>query len=241
MVYTSTKTVSRWIDLRPSGQTLGTRPIGLRVSPVNTAISAHPYVVVVNEYANFASVIDTASDAVLGQFETDFYSEDQVFNAAGTRLYTTDRFKRQVHAFRIDPGPTFTALGTIPTGANDLDRSQPRDLDISTDGNTLYVANTLGHTVAVINIANDANTLVRTMSVGGLATDVKIAGRWGIVSGHDTSNVMNGRETTRSAASSRCRRTRTCPTTGPSGSRASTTTCRPTHRRATASWCRPSG
>ena len=33
------------------------------------------------------------------------------------------------------------------------------------------------------------------MPVGGLATDVKIAGRWGIVSGHDASNVMNGPET----------------------------------------------
>lgn len=195
VVNTSTKTVSRWIDLRPSGQTLATRPIGLRVSPVNTAIAAHPYLVVLNEYANFATVIDTSSDAVLGQFETDFYGEDLVFNAAGTRLYTTDRFKNQVHAFRIDPGPTFTALGTIPTGTNDLDRSHPRDLDISADGNTLYVANTLGHTIAVINIASDANTLVRTMPVGGLATDVKIAGRWGIVSGHDTSNVMNGPET----------------------------------------------
>ncbi|HEY0481455.1 MAG TPA: beta-propeller fold lactonase family protein [Kofleriaceae bacterium] len=194
VVNTTTRTVSRWIDLRPSGQTLRTRPIGLRVSPVNPAISASPYVVVVNEYANFASVIDTATDTVTGDLETDFYAEDLVFNAAGTRLYTTDRFKNQVHAFRIDPGPAFTPLGTISTGATDLDRSHPRDLDISADGNTLYVANTLGHTLAVINIASDANTLVRTMPVGGLATDVKIAGRWGIVSGHDTSNVINGPE-----------------------------------------------
>jgi DNA-binding beta-propeller fold protein YncE len=195
VVNTTSKTVTRWIDLRPSGQTLGTRPIGLRVSPVNAAISAHPYLVVLNEYGNFAQVIDTSTDAVLGQFETDFYGEDLVFNAAGTRLYTTDRFNNQVHAFRIDPGPTFTAVGTIPTGGNDLDRSHPRDLDISADGNTLYVANTLGHTVAVINIASDANAFVRTMPVGGLATDVKIAGRWGIVSGHDASNAMNGPET----------------------------------------------
>jgi DNA-binding beta-propeller fold protein YncE len=195
VVNTTSKTVTRWIDLRPSGQTRATRPLGLRVSPVNTAISARPYVVVLNEYGNFASVIDTGSDAVSSTFETDFYGEDLVFNAAGTRLYTTDRFKNQVHAFRIDAGPSFTALGTIPTGANDLDRSHPRDLDISADGNTLYVANTLGHTIAVINIANDANTLVRNMPVGGLATDVKIAGRWGIVSGHDTSNTMNGPET----------------------------------------------
>ena len=47
----------------------------------------------------------------------------------------------------------------------------------------------------MINIAGDANTLVRTMPVGGLATDVKIAGRWGIVSGHSTNSVLNQPET----------------------------------------------
>lgn len=195
VVNTASRTVTRWLDLRPSGQIRGTRPVGLRVSPPNPAISINPYVVVLNQYANFASIIDTGTDTVLGELETDFYAEDLVFNAAGTRLYTTDRFKNQVHAFRIDAGPTFTALGTIATGTNDLDRSHPRGLDLSSDGSTLYVANTMGHTVAVINVAGDANALVRTMPVGGLATDVKIAGRWGIVSGHDASNVMNGPET----------------------------------------------
>jgi hypothetical protein len=29
------------------------------------------------------------------------------------------------------------------------------------------VANTLGHTIAVINVKEDANTLAKTMSVGG--------------------------------------------------------------------------
>src|SRR5262249_54792876 len=70
-----------------------------------------------------------------------------------------------------------------------------RDLSISADGNTLYAANTLGHTIAVINIAGDANTLVRVMPVGGLSTDVKVAGRWGIVSGHETNSVLNEPET----------------------------------------------
>lgn len=195
VVNTASATVTRWLDLRPAGQSLATRPIGLRVSPVNPAIAARPYVVVVNEYANFASVVDTGSDAVIGDFETDFYAEDLVFNATGTRLYVTDRFHNQVHAFRIDAGPSFTALGTIATGTTDLDRSHPRDLDLSADGKTLYVANTLGHTLAVINVDADANTLVRTLPVGGLVTDVKIAGRWAIVSGHDASNVMNGPET----------------------------------------------
>ena len=39
----------------------GTRPIGVKVSPLNAAIYARPYVVVLNMYGNFASVIDTAN------------------------------------------------------------------------------------------------------------------------------------------------------------------------------------
>jgi hypothetical protein len=64
-------------------------------------------------------------------------------------------------------------------------------------GNQLWPnrPNTLGHTIAVINIENDANTLVKNMPVGGLATDVKIAGRWGIVSGQETGTVLNQKET----------------------------------------------
>jgi len=194
-VDTASRRVLRWINLNVAGQPRGTRPVAIAVSPVNTAIFARPYAVVLNQYANFASVIDTGNDTVLGQFETDFYAEDLVFNAAGTRLYTTDRFKDQVRAFRIDPGPSFTQIAEIPTGTSDLDRSNPRDLSISANGSTLYAANTLGHTIAVIDIAGDANRLVRTMPVGGLATDVKIAGRWGIVSGHSTNSVLNQPET----------------------------------------------
>ena len=183
--------VLRWIDLRAPGQPTGTRPTVVAVSPVNAAIYPRPYAVVVNQYANFASVIDTGTDAVIGTFETGFYGEDLVFNAAGTRLYTTDRFNDQVREFRIDPGPAFSQIAQIPSGSTDLDGANPRDLSISADGSTLYVANTLGHTIAVIDIASDANTLETNMPVGGLTTDVKIAGRWGIVSGHSTNTVLN--------------------------------------------------
>lgn len=183
--------VLRWIDLRVPGQPPGTRPTGIAVSPVNTAIYARPYAVVTNEYANFASIIDTGTDTVIGTFEAGFYGEDLVFNAAGTRLYMTDRFNDQVRAFRIDPGPSFTQIAQIPTGRTDLDRANPRDLSLSADGSTLYVANTLGHTIAVITVAGDANTLQANLPVGGLTTDVKIAGHWGIVSGHSTNTVLN--------------------------------------------------
>ena len=187
--------VLRWVDLRPAGQTRGLRPIGVKVSPLNTSIYARPYAVVLNQYGNFGTIIDTGTDSVIGHFETGFYGEKALFNATGTRLYITDRAKDQVRAFRIDPGPTFTQIAEIPTGTTELERTNPRDLAFSSDGNTLYVANTLGHTIAAINIASDANTLTKVLPLGGLATDVKIAGKWGIVCGQNTNTVLNGRET----------------------------------------------
>src|SRR6185295_121956 len=61
--------VMKWIDLRPQGQRRGTRPIGVKVSPLNTAIYPRPYVVVLNMFGNFASVIDKMTDTVVGEFE----------------------------------------------------------------------------------------------------------------------------------------------------------------------------
>src|SRR6185369_12218218 len=191
---TATRQV-KWIDLRQEGVTKGLRPTGIAISPANPAIAASPYVVVLNQYANFATVVDTKTDSLIGQFKLGFYAEKAAFNKTGTRLYITERVNKQVRAFRIDQGPKFTQIAQIPTGTNDLESSHPRDLDLSSDGNTLYVANTLGHTIAVIDVAGDANTLVKAMPVGGLSTDVKIAGKWGFVSGHETNTVLNERET----------------------------------------------
>lgn len=191
VVNTGSRRVTKWIDLRPSGVNRGLRPMGIRVSPLNNSIYPAQYAVVLNQYANFASVIDTTNDSVLGTFETGFYAEKALFNATGTRLYVTDRFNDSVHVFRVDSGPFFTQIAEAPTGNTELERTNPRDLDLSADGKTLYVANTLGHTVAAINVEGDANTLTKVMPVGGLSTDVKIAGRWGIVSGQETNTRLN--------------------------------------------------
>src|SRR5262249_23739539 len=102
VVDTANRLVLRWVDLRPQGQTRGTRPIGIKAAPLNTAIYPRQYVVVLNMFGNFGSVIDTATDNVIGEFETDFYGEKVIFNRAGTRMYITDRFKDQVRAFRVD-------------------------------------------------------------------------------------------------------------------------------------------
>ncbi len=191
VVDTAARRVTRWLDLRPPGKSRGLRPIGLKVSPPNPGISARPYLVVLHQYGNFATVIDTATDTILGDFETGFYGEKVLFNQSGTRLYVTDRFYDQVRVFRIDAGPFFTQIATVATGLTALERANPRDLDLSADGRTLFVANTLGHTIAAINVANDANTLVNVLTVGGLSTDVKIAGRWGIVCGQNSNTKLN--------------------------------------------------
>jgi hypothetical protein len=119
VVDTAQRRVLRWIDLRPSGQTRGLRPIGVKVSPLNTSIYPRPFAVVLNQYGNFATVIDTGTDSVIGHFETGFYGEKALFNSTGTRLYITDRAKDEVRAFRVDPGPTFTQIAEIPTGTMD--------------------------------------------------------------------------------------------------------------------------
>ena len=64
----ATRKVLRWIDLRVPGAAAGHGPMGLVASPVNTAIYPRSYLVVLNEYANFATVIElgpTRSSAIL--------------------------------------------------------------------------------------------------------------------------------------------------------------------------------
>jgi len=195
VVDTATRKVTKWVDLRPPGMIGGMRPISVKMAPINTAISASPYAVVLNQYGNFATVVNTSNDTILGDFFIGSYAEKARFNATGTRLYVTDRYKDEVRAFRVDPGPKFVQIAEIPTGNNDLERTNPRDLDLSADGKTLYVANTLGHTIAAIDVTNDANKLTKVLPLGGLATDVKISGKWGIVSGQETNSKLNGPET----------------------------------------------
>ncbi len=117
MIDAPSKKVSRWIEVRTIGNSRAVRPTGLAIAPANSAIYPRPYVVVLNQYANFATVIDAASDTVVGEFETGFYAERAVFNSTGTRLYVTDRFKDQVRVFDVTAGP-------FPSGSGDPDRNK---------------------------------------------------------------------------------------------------------------------
>ena len=69
------------------------------MAPINTLISPNPYAVVLNQYSNFATGINNSNDAVLGDFWIGPYAEKARFNATGTRLYVTDRFKDEVRVF----------------------------------------------------------------------------------------------------------------------------------------------
>lgn len=81
VVDTITRKVTKWVDLRPPGMVGGLRPISVKVSPVNKAISRNPYALVLNQYGNFATVIDTRTDTVIGDFAVGTYAEKARFNA----------------------------------------------------------------------------------------------------------------------------------------------------------------
>src|SRR4051794_4903883 len=110
VVNTTTRRVLRWIDLRPPGLVGGLRPISVKIAPLNTAIFRSPYAVVINQYSNFATVINTSNDTILGDFSIGTFAEKARFNATGTRLYVTDRYKDEVRVFRVDRGPKFTQI-----------------------------------------------------------------------------------------------------------------------------------
>ena len=138
VVDTVGRRVLRWIDLRPLGEADGTRPIG--VGSVSRSTPSHLSHVLssssLNQYANFASVIDTGyrrGDRRVRNRTSMAKISSSTSRARGCII--TDRFRDQVRVFRIDPGPFFTQIAAIPTGTNDLDRANPRDLDLSADGN----------------------------------------------------------------------------------------------------------
>ena len=59
----------------------------------------HPggrFLVVTNELSNYASVLDTRTDAVVGEIALDFYCQSLVFSQDGTRAWVANRYLDQV-------------------------------------------------------------------------------------------------------------------------------------------------
>ena len=69
---------------------VGSRPKGLAFHPNGR------FLVVLNWYSNYASVIDTHTDEVTSQFYVPYYCQQMVFNQAGTVAYVTNFWRDQV-------------------------------------------------------------------------------------------------------------------------------------------------
>ncbi|MBI4061888.1 MAG: YncE family protein [Elusimicrobia bacterium] len=102
---TAQKIVKR-IPLKPADEP---GPPGL--GPWDLAL--HPegrFLVVTNRFSNFASVIDTRLDAVIGEIPLDFYCQGAVFDKTGKKLYVANRYLDQVFVVDVHvQGPSFRA------------------------------------------------------------------------------------------------------------------------------------
>ena len=112
-----------------AGPARGLRPIGVKVSPLNTSIYPRPYVSCSINTAISPPSSTPATTRCIGDFLNGLLRRESSLQCHGTRLYITDRFKDEVRAFRVDPGPKFTQIAEIPTGTTELERANPRDLD----------------------------------------------------------------------------------------------------------------
>ena len=83
------------------------RKIGVGSYPGDLVL--HPngkFLIVLNGFSNYASIIDTKTDAVVGEIPLDFYCADLVFNAAGTQAFVSNRYLNQILVLDVDPaGP----------------------------------------------------------------------------------------------------------------------------------------
>lgn len=123
----------------------------LRVGSSPVCATRHPagrYVVVCNQFSNFLSVIDTTTHAVVNDILVGFYAQKLVFNAAGTRAYITNRALDAVQVLDVHDlsNASNRLVHTIPVGYN------PRDLVLSADEQTLYVANLTDLDVSVVDL-----------------------------------------------------------------------------------------
>jgi len=88
--------VVRRIRLKPPGEPgpAGSSPYRLTMHP------AGRFLLVTNRFSNFATVIDTRTDAVVSEVPTDFYCQGVAFDKQGRTAYVANRYLDQV--FVID-------------------------------------------------------------------------------------------------------------------------------------------
>lgn len=151
--------------------TVGSNPTGLALSPDGA------FVLVLNRFSNYASVIDTRRDHVVELIPTDFYATDAVFTPDGTEVWVTNRWRDAVQVWEL--APSGHDLGFERVGAELPVGSNPRDLAISADGNTVAVGLITGLTVSLIDVPTRAERA--RITVGAPVNDVAFMGDYLVV------------------------------------------------------------
>jgi Lactonase, 7-bladed beta-propeller len=124
----------------------------IQVGAGPTGLALHPqgrFLVVLNRFSNYASIIDTRTLAMVSRAPMDFYAQEAVFTPDGKTLFVTNRMHDAVIAYRVDVGRTdlgLTHRATIGVGQN------PRDIAISADGRTVAAGAFTGLDVSLIDV-----------------------------------------------------------------------------------------
>ena len=146
-----------------------------------TGLAMHPdgrFLVAFNRLSNFVSVIDTARDVVAHSPGADFYAVEGVFTPDGRQLFFTNRWRDAVSIWDVEPG----AEGLRITGRDEPGiavGTNPRDIAISDDGQTVAAAALTGMMVSLIDRSTRAER--RRIDVGAPANGLAFAGDWLIV------------------------------------------------------------
>jgi YVTN family beta-propeller protein len=114
---------------------------------------------ITNEGDNTVSVIDTATNTVIGSpIPVGRFPVGVAVTPDGSKVYVTNYDANTVSVIAT---ATNTVIATIPVGFG----SSPLGVAVTPDGSKVYVANRNGGTVSVIATAN--NTVLATIPVGG--------------------------------------------------------------------------
>jgi len=130
-------TVLGFLALLIFGMTLGTNPV-----------EAQPFAYVANQTSNNVSVINTATNMVVGPpIPVGTNPRDVAITPDGTRVYVTNRGSNNVSV--INTATNMVVGAPIPVGAT------PRDVAITPDGTRAYVTNAVSNNVSVIDTATN--------------------------------------------------------------------------------------
>ncbi len=149
------------IDIQGSG------PTGLAVHPTEDQL------VVLNRFSNFATIIDTKTDQVLAQRSTDFYATEAAFTPDGSELWVTNRWLDTVQVWPMKQPFESCSNASVPVGTN------PRDIAISSDGETVAVAALTGMTVSMIDRIRRRE--IKRIDVGAPVNGLAFAGKFLVV------------------------------------------------------------